>query len=69
WKKVFEALDKDKSGDISVEELKAVFDALEIPILSSGIVEWIAQYDTNKDGKLDYSEFLAFAKVQQSKAE
>ncbi|GAA29493.1 calmodulin [Clonorchis sinensis] len=69
WRKVFEALDKDKSGDISVEELKAVFDDLGIPILSSGIVEWITQYDTNKDGKLDYSEFLAFAKAQESRAE
>ncbi|TGZ65107.1 hypothetical protein CRM22_006020 [Opisthorchis felineus] len=69
WRKVFEALDKDKSGDISLEELKAVFDDLGIPILSSGIVEWIGQYDTNKDGKLDYNEFLAFAKAQDARAE
>ncbi|KAA3679412.1 uncharacterized protein DEA37_0004575 [Paragonimus westermani] len=60
WKKLFDSLDKDKSGDISVSELKIVFDRIGVPIMNSGMMQWIDTHDKNKDGKLNYQEFLSF---------
>ncbi|KAF7261553.1 hypothetical protein EG68_01197, partial [Paragonimus skrjabini miyazakii] len=60
WKKLFDSLDKDKSGDISVNELKIVFDRIGVPIMNSGMMQWINTHDKNKDGKLNYQEFLSF---------
>ncbi|CAH8664073.1 unnamed protein product [Dicrocoelium dendriticum] len=62
WGAIFDALDLDRSGDISVEEIKRVFNRVRMPILTPGIMSWISEYDVNKDGKLDYKEFLAFIK-------
>ncbi|KER20620.1 hypothetical protein T265_10876 [Opisthorchis viverrini] len=65
WDIVFEQLDCDRSGDISVTELKHVFDRIGIPIMTSGIMQWIKQHDKNNDGKLDYQEFLSFVGTQR----
>ena len=50
----FCAIDKDGSGQISVDELKIVLkDEPE-----DKIEKYIAEYDLNKDGYIDYEEFL-----------
>ncbi|KAA3679414.1 uncharacterized protein DEA37_0004572 [Paragonimus westermani] len=68
WQQLFDALDSDHSGDITVSELKRVFDRIGIPMLNSGIMRWISEYDRNKDGKLNYQEFLAFVSKNNKRA-
>lgn len=53
-------MDSDKSGCVEFNELRkfladAGMDEL-VPILS----DWMEDYDVNKDGKLNYQEFLGF---------
>ena len=50
----FCAMDKDGSGQISVDELKEVLK--DEPI--ARIEKYIAEFDINKDGFIDYEEFL-----------
>ena len=50
----FCAMDKDGSGQISVDELREVLK--DEPI--EKIEKYIAEYDLNKDGFIDYEEFL-----------
>jgi calcium-dependent protein kinase len=52
----FQMLDLDKSGKISKQELK---DALKFDQVEDSVFEkYIEQYDLNKDGEIDYNEFL-----------
>ncbi|KAF5404879.1 Calmodulin [Paragonimus heterotremus] len=68
WRRLFDQLDTDRSGDISLPELKACFDNAGMTILTSGITAWIAEHDRNKDGKLDYQEFLSFVGQQAERS-
>ncbi|TGZ65108.1 hypothetical protein CRM22_006021 [Opisthorchis felineus] len=68
WRKVFDALDHSKTGEITTEEIKTIFDRLDIPMVSAGIVEWIAECDTNKNGTLDYEEFLKFVRAEATRS-
>ena len=47
---MFRVLDKDKSGDISCEELMHVFQALDADLGSDDIQEIVREFDTNGDG-------------------
>lgn len=60
WRQLFEELDKDKSGSIEVEELKNFIKDANMESLIPVLDDWIADYDVNKDGKLQYKEFLGF---------
>ena len=52
----FQMLDLDGSGKISKQELR---DALKFDKVDDAVFEkYIEQYDTNKDGEIDYNEFL-----------
>lgn len=60
WRELFEELDKDQSGSIEVAELKHFLDDANMDSLVPVLDDWIADYDVNKDGKLQYREFLGF---------
>ncbi|TPP65602.1 16 kDa calcium-binding protein [Fasciola gigantica] len=64
WKQLFYALDQDRTGTISRDELKKMFTEMDIRISSSIIDEWIADHDVNGDGRLSYEEFLGFVAEQ-----
>ena len=52
----FRAFDKDGSGKISKDEIKQI---LRIQVQDEGIIDdMISKYDTDKDGEIDYNEFL-----------
>ena len=57
---VFQYYDTDKSGKISVAELKKVMDQMGIVLTAEQIKAAIAQYDFNQDGEWDFSEFYQF---------
>ncbi|VDO13229.1 unnamed protein product [Rodentolepis nana] len=58
-KKVFEQIDKDKSGKISASELKAALETCSsVPLDDEKVKLFIAQVDANKDGELSLDELM-----------
>mmetsp|Transcript_26555 Transcript_26555/g.47699 ORF Transcript_26555/g.47699 Transcript_26555/m.47699 type:complete len:411 (-) Transcript_26555:1273-2505(-) len=53
---VFRAFDVDKSGSISLDELKLMFGSTGVP--DSVFLEMIREFDLNGDGLIDRSEFM-----------
>ena len=56
---VFKGMDKDGSGHLSPDEIKAGFANLDINISDSELSEVINDADKDGDGKISYKEFLA----------
>jgi calcium-dependent protein kinase len=54
----FDYFDKDKSGTITVEELRKVMSNEEMGIDTATIEKMISDCDINKDGMIDYNEFF-----------
>lgn len=57
---MFFTLDKDGSGTVTKEELKSMFDEMNMPVSYSVLEAWIEDHDVNGDGKLSFEEFLGF---------
>ncbi len=57
-KKMFNEYDKDKSGSISVSEAKLMLSRLNMP--TDEIEAMVAIHDKNRDGELQYDEFVSF---------
>ena len=55
---MFKEFDKDNSGSISVREAKLMLRKLGIP--DGEIETLVAIYDKNRDGELQYEEFVSF---------
>ena len=59
-KVAFKALDKDNDGQISLEEFKDGLKQLpNVKISDEKMVEYFDSIDTDKSGKIDYTEFIA----------
>ena len=59
-KKIFEEMDTDKSGTLSINEIKTGLDKIEKEKISDQEkYEIIKHIDTNKSQKIEYNEFLA----------
>lgn len=54
----FKTIDKDEDGKISKFELRSYLENLKIPFSSDEIDEIVHDADHNKDGCIDYSEFI-----------
>ena len=54
----FEYFDKDNSGSISIDEIKQVLSSDEFLIPDAEIEKIVKEVDMNKDGQVDYNEFL-----------
>ena len=59
-KESFKAFDKDNDGQISLEEFKKGLKQLpNVDLRDEKIVKYFNSIDTNKSGKIDYTEFIA----------
>jgi len=56
-KKVFEMIDKDKSGYIDIEEMHLLLAALDKEVPASKIEGIMKKLDSSGDGTLDFNEF------------
>lgn len=54
----FNALDKDKSGELSKDEVYALFKEAQIGVTDAEVVKLVADVDTNHDGRINFEEFL-----------
>ena len=61
-KLAFSYFDKDDSGTISREELKACLQDEEMTLDDEMINKMISDVDTNKDGQIDYHEYIEMMK-------
>ncbi|KAL5107893.1 Poly ADP-ribose glycohydrolase [Taenia crassiceps] len=60
WRSVFDDVDRDKSGRISCVELHNLLGDMGFPVKVSELEEWIRIHDKDKDGEMDFHEFVAF---------
>ena len=57
-KEAFKIFDKNKNGFIEMKELKAVTTTLGQKLTEEEFQEFWREADINRDGKLDYMEFV-----------
>lgn len=57
-KEAFELFDKDKSGEVDIEELKSALRNLEIDPENKALKNMLEEIDENKSGTLEFNEFL-----------
>ena len=55
---MFDEFDKDKNGSVSVDEARPILRKLGLSDVD--IEALIRKHDTNKDGELQYNEFVSF---------
>ena len=64
-------LDKDKSGFITKDEVKAMLDenskSKKVTVTLKDFENFMKKYDIDKNGKLDYNEFIKFLKEPSKK--
>ncbi len=65
-KEAFSYFDKDDSGTISRDELKACLQDEEMQMSDDMINKMISEVDTNRDGQIDYNEYLQMMKSGKS---
>lgn len=59
-RRIFDSIDLDGSGTISLDELDAVFDSLDEPVEKHEAASLMARIDEDKNGQIDYEEFKSF---------
>jgi len=59
YRHAFEAFDTDKTGDITIEELAAVFRSLGQNPSETELQDIISEVDTDRDGTISFSEFIS----------
>jgi len=56
--KAFQFADLDRSGTVTADELRRVFELWNLPVDDPHLVELIAACDVDGDGNIDYKEFV-----------
>ena len=57
---LFDRYDRDRSGSITFDELRNMYNETGTPISDSALAYLQATYDRNRDGRLSYAEFHEF---------
>ncbi|CAL8073241.1 unnamed protein product [Calicophoron daubneyi] len=60
WRSVFNDLDADKSGKISVSEFSHLMHEMGYDCKASDLKVWMLSQDKDNDGELNLEEFLTF---------
>ncbi|CAH8632893.1 unnamed protein product [Heterobilharzia americana] len=60
WRTVFNDMDKDSSGKISVSEVFSLLEEMGYDLQTSQLSEWMTRNKINKDNGMDYQQFLNF---------
>ncbi|CAH8642257.1 unnamed protein product [Schistosoma curassoni] len=68
WNEVFQSIDKDGSGKVSIKELDEFLKSSGMDIDQKSLHNWMTQNDKNKDGELDYDEFLAYSTIDSQES-
>ncbi|RIB30273.1 calmodulin 1 [Gigaspora rosea] len=63
-REAFKVYDKDGNGYISAAELKSTMHSLGLKLNDEEVEAMISQADINKDGRIDYEEFIKMMKNQ-----
>ena len=61
-KSAFAYYDKDSNGNICLDELKQCLQSEELTLPDSAIEKLMKEVDSNKDGIIDYNEFIIMMK-------
>ncbi|EGD72489.1 L-plastin [Salpingoeca rosetta] len=61
-REIFKEFDQDGNGNVTVEELDALFKRLGEPVPGYRLREMIAEVDTDKSGTVDFDEFINMMK-------
>ena len=62
-RQMFDELDRDRSGSVSVAEVRPSL--LGLGLADDEIEALVARHDRNKDGELQFDEFVQFLWAQQ----
>ncbi|KAG0305901.1 hypothetical protein BGZ99_001943, partial [Dissophora globulifera] len=65
-KEIFDEYDTDTDGNVNTEELLLMITRLGVDATPDDVKFVIKTFDTDKNGKLDYNEFLELMKVLQN---
>ncbi|KAG2447873.1 hypothetical protein HYH02_007329 [Chlamydomonas schloesseri] len=57
-KEVFDLMDKDKGGTLSIDEVKGLMELLGMKVRQEELEAMIAEIDNSGDGNIDFNEFL-----------
>ncbi|VDP99869.1 unnamed protein product [Trichobilharzia regenti] len=60
WRTVFNDMDKDNSGKISVSEVVSLLQEMGYDLQTSQLSDWMTRNKINKDNGMDYQQFLNF---------
>lgn len=63
---IFDKFDTDKSGHVSVDELKAMVKMLKLDMSDAAIKKMMADADVDASGQIDFAEFVAIVKKQSA---
>ncbi|CAH8876185.1 unnamed protein product [Trichobilharzia szidati] len=58
WKRVFQQIDKDNSGKVSIKEMEEFTQSSGAHENLEDLRKWIAENDKDKDGEINCEEFL-----------
>ncbi len=66
WRELFEELDTDRSGTVAFPELCEFLKSAGGGDLIPTLEDWMEDFDVNKDGQLNYREFLGFVSTLEN---
>ena len=67
-KQAFQYFDKDNSGTISAEELRLCLQSEDQTLTDDDVEKLIAEVDQDRDGLIDYKEFLEMMMAKNKKS-